>query len=59
MLLAETQLYELEDLPITFLSFVNLAMTTSSCNHEDSHFDYAIVGGGCFGASTALALKRE
>ena len=22
-------------------------------------FDYAIVGGGCFGASTALALKRE
>ena len=25
----------------------------------DPHFDYAIVGGGCFGASTALALKRE
>jgi len=34
-------------------------MTTASCNHDDSHFDYAIVGGGCFGASTALAMKRE
>ena len=34
-------------------------MTTSSCSHDDSHFDYAVVGGGCFGASTALALKRE
>ena len=25
----------------------------------DAHFDYAVVGGGCFGASTALALQRE
>jgi sarcosine oxidase/L-pipecolate oxidase len=25
----------------------------------ENHFDYAIVGGGCFGASTALALIRE
>lgn len=25
--------------------------------HE--HFDYAIIGGGCIGASTALALQRE
>jgi sarcosine oxidase/L-pipecolate oxidase len=30
-------------------------MSTRDCNR---HFDYAIVGGGCFGASTALALKR-
>ena len=34
-------------------------MSTPIWNHNDSHFDYAIVGGGCFGASTALALKRE
>jgi sarcosine oxidase / L-pipecolate oxidase len=34
-------------------------MLTSVSNHNNSHFDYAIVGGGCFGASTALALKRE
>ncbi len=34
-------------------------MTISSYNHDDSQFEYAIVGGGCFGASTALALKRE
>jgi sarcosine oxidase/L-pipecolate oxidase len=26
---------------------------------NEDHFDYAIVGGGCFGASTALALIRE
>ena len=26
---------------------------------KTSQFDYTIVGGGCFGASTALALKRE
>lgn len=34
-------------------------MSASIRNHNDSQFDYAIVGGGCFGASTALALKRE
>ena len=34
-------------------------MTISSCCHDDSHFDYAIVEGECFEASTALALKRE
>ena len=28
-------------------------------NSNENHFDYAIVGGGCLGASTALALKRE
>lgn len=26
---------------------------------QDTQFDYAIVGGGCFGASSALALIRE
>jgi sarcosine oxidase/L-pipecolate oxidase len=26
---------------------------------SEDHFDYAIVGGGCFGASAALALIRE
>lgn len=41
------------------LDLTTSSMTVSSCSHDDSHFDYAIVGGGCFGASTALALKRE
>jgi glycine/D-amino acid oxidase-like deaminating enzyme len=33
-------------------------MAAVSCNNKENHFDYAIVGGGCFGASTVLALKR-
>ena len=33
-----------------------MSILIRDCNR---HFDYAIVGGGCFGASTALALKRE
>lgn len=41
------------------LDLTTSSMTASNCSHGDSHFDYAIVGGGCFGASTALALKRE
>ncbi len=38
------------------LILYNPNMSTRDCNH---HCDYAIVGGGCFGASTALALKGE
>ncbi len=34
-------------------------MSTSIWNQNNNSFDYAIVGGGCFGASTALALIRE
>ncbi len=34
-------------------------MSTSIWNQNNNSFDYAIVEGGCFGASTALALKRE
>ena len=40
------------------LTFVDLIMSTS-IGDQDTHFDYGIVGGGCFGASTALALIRE
>lgn len=41
------------------LASINPTMSTSIMNHKNNHFDYAIVGGGCFGASTALALIRE
>ena len=33
-----------------------MSILIQECNR---HFDYAIVGGGCFGASIALAFKRE
>lgn len=31
----------------------------AAITYNQNHFDYAIIGGGCFGASTALALIRE
>jgi len=34
-------------------------MSALTWNNNDNHFDYAVVGGGCFGASTAFSLKSE